>query len=214
MCTATRFASGSFSTVGGLYCTFDAFSGLDVRVEIHPGSNPAAQDYAVDTQGHRYPTTEKMWRGAFLSNAFRLLSLPACYIPCLNYRDFVFSKLERRFLAWAGEFIAAEARLAHAIPWELDTIDPRDVEVVQRIMHKYFFQYGRLEDAIRFFTPLLSARPVVAISLSSAYQARCGSEADAITVLLRSLKRDPLCVDLLLAQVRVRGRVNGMNRAS
>lgn len=199
---ASWYAGGSYTIVGGVYCSFDAFTGLDLRVEMHIGQNPGIKHFGIDTQGRTYPTTERMWRGAFVTSGLRLITMPAAYLTCMNARKVHVTSLETKFLQHTSEFILNESRIQRGVPWELETADTRDVDVLQRIIHKYFMQHGRIEDTIKFFTPLLASRPVAAIPLASAYAARTGAFADAITVLLRALKRDPLCVTLLIAQAQ------------
>ena len=65
-------ADKSHKVVSGLYCSYNAFSHLDMRVEVKiPGS---VESYCVDERGDRRVATDALWLETFLCGVLRALA--------------------------------------------------------------------------------------------------------------------------------------------
>lgn len=79
MYTPYTFAwrAGSWKIQSGTYCCYNAFTRVDVRVEVTmPGSVSA---YVLDTQGRRYGCDDRMWQEVLVSSVLRALSKPSSF---------------------------------------------------------------------------------------------------------------------------------------
>lgn len=62
---------GAYRIRGGAYCSFNAFSRVDVRVEVKiPGGVDA---YVVDIRGDRHEATPAIWQETYLSAILRAI---------------------------------------------------------------------------------------------------------------------------------------------
>lgn len=70
--------TGSWKIQSGTYCCYNAFTRVDVRVEVTmPGSVNA---YVLDAQGRRYGCDDRMWQEVLISSVLRALKKPSPFL--------------------------------------------------------------------------------------------------------------------------------------
>ncbi|KAH6574808.1 hypothetical protein BASA50_006830 [Batrachochytrium salamandrivorans] len=188
----------------GTYCCFNAFSRVDVRVEVKiPGG---VDSYVVDLRGDRHPITNAaIWQETFVSAVLRailddndepdgndghpLLGLRKIDpLPTLG--------TERRFLEaaaaefWKGWQLGSQPEVQVATPFSNHLTNG---------IFNYFKNSGRLSEAAKFFADLDSRDPDVAAILAKAYMGT-DEEIKAIHVLHDASKKHRATYSLLLVQ--------------
>ncbi|GMK57342.1 hypothetical protein CspeluHIS016_0401760 [Cutaneotrichosporon spelunceum] len=183
----------------GTYCCFNAFSRVDVRVEVRiPGGVDA---YVVDLRGERHEATPEIWQETYLSALLRAIR----YADDASYRLAGYRKLdpittvegEVRFLKAAEELFFNG--------WQLGS-DP-EVQVATVVSNhltagiiKYFSDSFRLERAANLFEKMYGRDPEVAALLSQSYIGM-NEEIKAVQVMNAALKQVPTSYPMLLTQV-------------
>ncbi|KAJ9097794.1 hypothetical protein QFC19_006662 [Naganishia cerealis] len=183
----------------GTYCCFNAFSRVDIRVDVKiPGGVEA---YVIDLRGERHEATPALWQETYLSAILRAIR----YADDASYRLAGYRKLdpitsiegEQRFLE------AAEALFFKG--WQLGS-DP-EVQVATVISNhltaglmKYFGDAFRLEKVVNLFSKLVEREPEVAALLAQSYFGM-NEEVKAIQILSTALHHNPQSYALLHAQV-------------
>ncbi|KAJ9120101.1 hypothetical protein QFC22_002999 [Naganishia vaughanmartiniae] len=183
----------------GTYCCFNAFSRVDVRVDVKiPGGVEA---YVIDLRGERHEATPALWQETYLSAILRAIR----YADDASYRLAGYRKLdpitsiegEQRFLE------AAEALFFKG--WQLGS-DP-EIQVATVISNhltaglmKYFGDAFRLERLVNLFSKLVEREPEVAALLAQSYFGM-NEEVKAIQILSTALHHNPQSYALLHAQV-------------
>lgn len=189
----------------GTFCCFNAFSRVDVRIEVKiPGTVEA---YIVDLKGERQVISgDKIWQELFLSSLLRAIlddsdepeSAEAGFVVGLRKLDpFTNPSVEKRFLEAAkDEFWKG---------WQLGT-DP-EVQIATYFSNhlsnglvKYFVGSGRVGEATKFFEELYPTEPEVGALLANMYLDN-DEEVKAVKTLYDSVKRQPTSYGLLLAQI-------------
>ncbi|KAJ9121067.1 hypothetical protein QFC24_005048 [Naganishia onofrii] len=183
----------------GTYCCFNAFSRVDVRVDVKiPGGVEA---YVIDLRGERHEATPALWQETYLSAILRAIR----YADDASYRLAGYRKLdpitsiegEQKFLE------AAEALFFKG--WQLGS-DP-EIQVATVISNhltaglmKYFGDAFRLERLVNLFSKLVEREPEVAALLAQSYFGM-NEEVKAIQILSTALHHNPQSYALLHAQV-------------
>ncbi|KND00333.1 uncharacterized protein SPPG_04655 [Spizellomyces punctatus DAOM BR117] len=189
----------------GTYCCYNAFSRVDVRVEVRiPGGVDA---YVVDMRGDRHPIENPaMWQETHVSAVLRTI-LDDNDEPDGNDGEPLLGlrkidplptlAAEKRFLeAAAGEFWKG---------WQLGTA-PEVQNATFCSNHltngvmKYFTEAGRPGEAAKFFQPLYEKDAEVGAVLARGYL-ETDEEIKAVEVLYQALKRQPMSHGLLLVQI-------------
>jgi len=86
--TAWIGSKSTFKLKGGVYCCFNAFSRVDLRVEVCiPGS---VQAYTVNARGERGEATPEIWQETYLSGVLRAI----LYADDPNYSLLGYRKLD------------------------------------------------------------------------------------------------------------------------
>ncbi|BEJ17282.1 hypothetical protein CspHIS471_0606830 [Cutaneotrichosporon sp. HIS471] len=198
--TPAWFGKGSGWRVRhGTYCCFNAFSRVDVRVEVRiPGGVDA---YVVDLRGERHEATPEIWQETYLAALLRAIR----YADDASYRLAGYRKLdpitsvegEVRFLKAAEELFFNG--------WQLGS-DP-EVQVATVVSNhltagifKYFADSFRLERAANLFEKMYARDPEVAALLAQSYIGM-NEEIKAVQVMNAALKQAPTSYPVLLAQV-------------
>ncbi|BEI94019.1 uncharacterized protein CcaverHIS019_0604780 [Cutaneotrichosporon cavernicola] len=198
--TPAWFGKGSGWRVRhGTYCCFNAFSRVDVRVEVRiPGGVDA---YVVDLRGERHEATPEIWQETYLAALLRAIR----YADDASYRLAGYRKLdpitsiegEVRFLKAAEELFFNG--------WQLGS-DP-EVQVATVVSNhltagifKYFADSFRLERAANLFEKMYGRDPEVAALLAQSYIGM-NEEIKAVQVMNAALKQAPTSYPVLLAQV-------------
>ncbi|KAJ3417087.1 hypothetical protein HDV05_006946 [Chytridiales sp. JEL 0842] len=189
----------------GTYCCFNAFSRVDVRVEVRiPGG---VESYVVDLRGDKHPITNPaIWQETFVSAILRSILDDNDEAdgndgqPLLGLRKLdplPTRQVETRFLE------AAKAEFWKG--WQLGT-DP-EVQVATYFSNhlsngimKYFRESNRLEEGTKFFASLYDKDPEVGAALARAHLQN-DEEIKAVQVLHDALKKHPLSYGLLMVQI-------------
>ncbi|KAJ3027208.1 UNVERIFIED_CONTAM: hypothetical protein HDU68_004258 [Siphonaria sp. JEL0065] len=192
----------------GTYCCFNAFSRVDVRVEVRiPGG---VESYIVDLRGDKHriidEAAQAIWQEAFVSAILRSIlddndepdgndGNPIMGLRKMDPLDTL--NAEKRFLEaaalefWKGWQLGTNPEVQIATPFSN--------HLTNGIL-KYFRDSGRLNQAAKFFEPLIAKDPVVGAVLASSYFGN-DNEVKGVKVLYESLKKNPSSYGLLLTQV-------------
>ncbi|KAJ3227800.1 hypothetical protein HK099_000054 [Clydaea vesicula] len=198
----------------GTYCSFDAFSRVDVRVEVRiPGG---VECHIIDLRGEKHAITNPaIWSETAVSSVLRALlddndepdgNEGAPLLGLRKLDPLPTPAAEKRFLeAASSEFWKASYSIDVRIGWQLGT-DP-DVQVATYFSNhlsngimKYFSESCRTAEAVKFFEPLFKRDPEVGAVLAKAYLAS-NQEISAVQCLYEALKKHPLSYGLLLVQI-------------
>ncbi|KAL1920801.1 uncharacterized protein VTP21DRAFT_11436 [Calcarisporiella thermophila] len=179
----------------GVYCCFNAFSRVDVRVEVKiPGG---VESYYIDLRGERHPTTPDIWQETYMSALLRSF----LYSDDRQHRTQGLRKLdpiqnidqENRFLEAASELFF-QAEKVGSEP-EIHVATPVNNYLVAGIF-KYFGDAFRLDKAVKVFEKAMETDPEIAALLAQAYL-RTDEEVKAIHVAHKALKMIPSSYPLL-----------------
>ncbi|KAJ3157715.1 hypothetical protein HDU89_000092 [Geranomyces variabilis] len=189
----------------GTYCCYNAFSRVDIRVEVRiPGGVDA---YAVDIRGDRHPIENTAtWQESHVSAVLRSIlddnEEPDGNDgePLLGLRKFdplPTLAAEKKFLEAAqGEFWKG---------WQLGT-EPEVQNATFCSNHltngiiKYFADAGRIGEAAKFFQAMYEKDAEVGAVLARVHL-DTDEEIKAVEVLYNALKRNPSSHGLLLVQI-------------
>ncbi|PCH44766.1 chaps-domain-containing protein [Wolfiporia cocos MD-104 SS10] len=196
------FSKGTVWKVrNGCYCCFNAFSRVDVRVDVKiPGGVNA---YIVDLRGERHelgPEAQEMWQETYLSAILRSI----LYSDDSGYWLDAYRKLdpittpegELRFLQ------AAEALFMKG--WQVGSEPEIQVATVvsnhlTTAIMKYFGDSGRYQHAANLFEKLSAREPEVSSLLARSYIGM-NEEVKAVQIMSAAIKQTPQSYTLLHAQ--------------
>ncbi|KAG0200942.1 hypothetical protein BGX28_006117 [Mortierella sp. GBA30] len=182
----------------GVYCCYNAFSRVDVRVEVKiPGG---VESYAVNVRGERQEATAAIWQETYVTAMLRSI----LYSDDANYRIPGFRKLdpipdveaEKRFFE-AAEQMFFRGWLLGSNP-EIQVPTVVNNHLTAAIM-KYCQESFRSDLAVKFFERLFKREPEVASLLAQSYIGT-DEELKAINVLYEALKQFPQSYALLHVQ--------------
>ncbi|CEP16892.1 hypothetical protein [Parasitella parasitica] len=191
--------SNSWRIRSGIYCCYNAFSRVDVRVEVKiPGG---VESYYVDVRGERHEATADIWQEAYLSAILRAI----LYSDDSYYRLAGYRKVD------PITSLTAEARFLEAVEtlfwkgWQLGS--KPEVQVATSVHNhlsdgvmKYFSDSFRYEPAIELFSKLHKHDPDVGSLLAKAYIGQ-NEEIKAVKVLYEDLKLSSMSFPLLHTQI-------------
>ncbi|OCF75922.1 ChAPs family protein [Kwoniella mangroviensis CBS 8886] len=182
----------------GTYCCFNAFSRVDMRVDVKiPGGVDA---YVVDLRGDKHAATPELWQETYLSALLRAIR----YADDASYRLAGYRKLdpittpeaEARFLK------AAEALFFKG--WQLGS-DP-EIQVATVVTNhltsavlKYFQDSFRLDRAANLFERMMVNEPEVAALVARSYIGM-NEEIKAVKTMHSALSSNPQSYPILHAQ--------------
>lgn len=181
---ATWLAS-PYHVVQGTYCCFNAFSRIDVRVEVRiPGGVNA---YVVDLRGVRHAPSPEVWQEVYLSALLRSIH----YADDPNYRLSGYRKLdpisspedEHRFVQAAENLFFQGWQLGSDPEIQVATVVKN--HLAQGIF-KYFGQANRMELAVNLFEKLYAREPECATLVAQAYLLM-NEEIKAVAVMHEAL---------------------------
>ncbi|KAI6021655.1 hypothetical protein PISMIDRAFT_673903 [Pisolithus microcarpus 441] len=182
----------------GCYCCFNAFSRVDVRVDVKiPGGVNA---YVVDLRGERHEATPEIWQETYMSALLRAILYsddPSYWLDAYRKLDpITSSEGEVRFLQ------AAEALFMKG--WQVGS-DP-EVQVATVVSNhltagilKYFGGSGRWQQAANLFEKLSAREPEVASLLARSYLGM-NEEVKAVQIMSNAIKHTPRSYTLLHVQ--------------
>ncbi|RXW16835.1 hypothetical protein EST38_g9027 [Candolleomyces aberdarensis] len=182
----------------GCYCCFNAFSRVDMRVDVKiPGGVKA---YVVDLRGEQHEATQEVWQETYVSALLRAI----LYSDDPTYTLEAYRKLdpittaegELRFLQ------AAEALFSKG--WQVGS-DP-EIQVATVVSNhltagimKYFGESGRFQQAANMFEKLAVHEPEVSSLLARSYIGM-NEEVKAVQIMSNYIKQTPQSYTLLHAQ--------------
>ncbi|CAB4377542.1 unnamed protein product [Rhizophagus irregularis] len=190
--------SSAWRIRSGVYCCFNAFSRVDVRVEVKiPGG---VESYVMDLRGEKHEATPDIWQETYISALLRSI----LYSDDVNYRLAGFRKLD------PIPNIEAEAHFLEAAEqlffkgWQLGS-DP-EIQVATVVSNhltagimKYFSENFRYERAVNLFEKLYLRDPEVASLLAQAYIGM-DEEIKSVNILYGALKQNSMSYALLHVQ--------------
>ncbi|KAI8359142.1 Chs5p-Arf1p-binding proteins-domain-containing protein [Blakeslea trispora] len=191
--------SNAWRIRSGIYCCFNAFSRVDVRVEVKiPGG---VESYYVDVRGERHEATGAIWQETYLSAVLRaILYSDDSYYRLAGYRkkDPIPNLVgEQHFLEavqalfWRGWQLGSSP--------EIQTATVVHNHLTSGVM-KYFGDSFRYEPAIELYKKLSKKDPEVGALLAQSYIGQ-NKEIKAVNVLNDELKRMPMSYPLLHVQI-------------
>ncbi|GAA5828882.1 hypothetical protein JCM3766R1_003852 [Sporobolomyces carnicolor] len=204
---STAGAKSAWKIRGGAFCSFNAFSRVDVRVEVKiPGGVEA---YVVDVRGERHEATPQMWQEVYLSAVLRAI----LYADDANYRLAGFRKLDPITSPDAELKFIAAAEHAFFKGWQLGS-EP-EIQVATVVSNhltsglmKYFGDSFRYGPAVNLFEKLVVKDGEVACLLAQSYLGM-NEEVKAVRVLQSALQNHPQSYSLLHVQcdfLRTKGK--------
>lgn len=194
---------------GGVYCCFNAFSRVDLRVEVCiPGT---VLTYVVNARGERLEATPEIWQETYLSAVLRAI----LYTDDANYRLAGYRKLdpiptmehEFRFLLAAENLFFKGWQLGSEPEIQVATIVNNHLSAG---ILKYFGESSRYEQAVNLFEKLWAREPEVAALVAKSYLGM-NQEVKAVQIMHRSLQQNPHNYVLLHVQcdfLREKGKLD------
>lgn len=199
--------STAWKVKNGCYCCFNAFSRVDIRVDVKiPGGVVA---YVVDLRGERHEATPEIWQETYLSALLRAILYsddPTYWLEAYRKLDPITTiEGELRFLQ------AAEALFMKG--WQVGS-DP-EIQVATVVSNhltagvmKYFGDSGRCQPAANLFEKLAAREPEIASLLAKSYIGM-NEEVKAVQIMSAAMKHTPHSYTLLHVQsdfLRSKGR--------
>ncbi|KAI0056611.1 chaps-domain-containing protein [Artomyces pyxidatus] len=197
--TQAWFSKGpTWKVKNGCYCCFNAFSRVDVRVDVKiPGGVVA---YVIDLRGERHEASPEIWQETYLSALLRAILYsddPTYWLDAYRRLDPITTPdAELRFLQ------AAEALFMKG--WQVGS-DP-EIQVATVVSNhltagimKYFGDSGRYQYAANLFEKLAAREPEVASLLAKAYIGM-NEEVKAVQIMANAMKQTPQSYLLLHTQ--------------
>ncbi|RPA92633.1 chaps-domain-containing protein [Choiromyces venosus 120613-1] len=188
----------SWRITTGIYCCYNAFSRVDMRVEVKiPGSVEA---YAVDERGEKRMASETLWLETYLCGVLRAFSYADDQqnriVGCRRFNPITSTEAEHKFLD------AAERLFFRG--WQLGS-DP-EIQVPNVVSNyltsgllTYIHTTGRFASGVNLFEKLRSKEPEVA-SLLARVLIDADEEVKAVSLLYETIKLLPLDSSLLDVQ--------------
>ncbi|KAH9932203.1 chaps-domain-containing protein [Fomitopsis serialis] len=196
------FSKGSAWKVrNGCYCCFNAFSRVDVRVDVKiPGGVNA---YIVDLRGERHDLTQDMqdmWQEVYLSAILRSILYSddsAYWLDAYRKVDPITTpESELRFLQ-AAEALFNKGWQVGSEP-EIQVATVVSNHLTSAIM-KYFGDSGRFQHAANLFEKLSAKEPELSSLLARSYIGM-NEEVKAVQIMAAAVKQTPQSYTLLHAQ--------------
>ncbi|KZT00654.1 chaps-domain-containing protein [Laetiporus sulphureus 93-53] len=199
------FSKGSAWKVRhGCYCCFNAFSRVDVRVDVKiPGGVNA---YIIDLRGERHELTadagQDMWQETYLSAILRAVLYSddsAYWLDAYRKLDPITTpEGELRFLQ------SAEALFMKGEGWQVGSEPEIQVATVvsnhlTSAIMKYFGDSGRYQYAANLFEKLSAKEPEISSLLARSYIGM-NEEVKAVQIMAAAIKQTPQSYTLLHAQ--------------
>ncbi|KAH7882320.1 Chs5p-Arf1p-binding proteins-domain-containing protein [Phlebopus sp. FC_14] len=190
--------SATWKVRNGCYCCFNAFSRVDIRVDVKiPGGVHA---YVVDLRGERHEATPEIWQETYVSALLRAILYsddPTYWLDAYRKLDpITSSEGEVRFLQ------AVEALFMKG--WQVGS-DP-EIQVATVVSNhltagviKYFGDSGRYQQAANLFEKLSAREPEVASLLAKSYIGM-NEEVKAVQIMSAAIKHIPHSYTLLHVQ--------------
>ncbi|WVR09529.1 hypothetical protein IAU60_006597 [Kwoniella sp. DSM 27419] len=182
----------------GTYCCFNAFSRVDMRVDVKiPGGVDA---YVVDLRGDKHAATLALWQETYLSALLRAVR----YADDASYRLAGYRKLDPITTPEAEERFLKAAEALFFKGWQLGS-DP-EIQVATVVTNhltsaviKYFQDSYRLDRAANLFEKMMAREPEVASLLAKSYIGM-NEEIKAVKIMHSALAANPQSYPVLHTQ--------------
>ncbi|KII91307.1 hypothetical protein PLICRDRAFT_135393 [Plicaturopsis crispa FD-325 SS-3] len=199
--------SATWKVRSGCYCCFNAFSRVDIRVDVKiPGGVKA---WVIDLRGERHEPTPEIWQETYVSALLRAILYsddPTYHLDAYRKLDPITTlEGELRFLQ------AVEALFLKG--WQVGS-DP-EIQVATVVSNhltagvmKYFGDSGRYQQPANLFEKLSAREPEIASLLAQSYIGM-NEEVKAVQIMSVALKQTPQSYTLLHVQcdfLRSKGR--------
>ncbi|KAI5795423.1 Chs5p-Arf1p-binding proteins-domain-containing protein [Peziza echinospora] len=197
----------SWKITTGIYCCYNAFSRVDMRVEVKiPGGVDA---YAVDERGEKRVATEALWLETYLCGVLRAFSYADeqsnRIIGCRRFNPITSTEAEHRFLD-AAERLFFKGWQLGSDP-EIQVPNVVSNHLTNGLLH-YIHTTGRFASGVNLFEKLRSKEPEVA-SLLAKVQIDGDEEVKAVSLLYDTIKilpMDAACLDVQAQFCMSKGR--------
>ncbi|THH26900.1 hypothetical protein EUX98_g7293 [Antrodiella citrinella] len=193
------FTKGSgWKVRSGCYCCFNAFSRVDVRVDVKiPGGvNP----YVVDLRGERHEATPEIWLETYLSGMLRSILYsddPTYWLDAYRKLDPVRAPDEEMKFLRAAEALFTKGWQVGSDP-EIQVATVVSNHLTNAIM-KYFGDAGRFQHAANLFEKVIGKEPEVSSLLAKSYIGM-HQEVRAVQIMAAAMKQNPQSYTLLHVQ--------------
>ncbi|EIN08929.1 chaps family protein [Punctularia strigosozonata HHB-11173 SS5] len=199
--------SAAWKIKNGSYCCFNAFSRVDVRVDVRiPGGVHA---YVIDLRGERHEATPEIWQETYVSAILRAVLYsddPTYWIDAWRKLDPITTpEGELRFLQ-AAEHLFMKGWQVGSDP-EIQVATVVSNHLTAAIM-KYFGDSFRWQQAANLFEKISARDPEVASLLAKSYLGM-NEEVKAVQIMSAAMKQTPQSYTLLHVQcdyLRSKGR--------
>ncbi|KAF8651829.1 hypothetical protein AX16_004654 [Volvariella volvacea WC 439] len=188
----------SWKVRNGTYCCFNAFSRVDIRVDVKiPGGVNA---YVIDLRGERHEASPEIWLETYMSALLRAILYsddPTYFLEAYRKLDPITTpEGELRFLS-AAEVLFSKGWQVGSDP-EIQVATVVSNHLTAGIM-KYFGDSGRYQQAANLFEKLSAKEPEVASLLARSYIGM-NEEVKAVQIMANAIKQTPQSYTLLHAQ--------------
>ncbi|KAJ5103496.1 hypothetical protein N7532_004025 [Penicillium argentinense] len=188
--------------VSGIYCCYNAFSHLDMRVEVKiPGS---LESYCIDERGDKRVATEALWLETFLCAVLRAYQYAddgsgdaiKKIVGVRRFNPVTNTEMEHKFLDAAEKLFFLGRQLSS----DPETQVPNTVtnHLTSGIL-KYIYTTGRYTSGINLFEKLRT-RDVEVSSLLARVQLMADEEVQAVRLMYDALQDVPMDYSLLDCQ--------------
>ncbi|KAJ5577669.1 uncharacterized protein N7459_006633 [Penicillium hispanicum] len=188
--------------VSGIYCCYNAFSHLDMRVEVKiPGS---LESYCIDERGDKRVATEALWLETFLCAVLRAYLYAddgsgdsiKKIVGVRRFNPVTNTEMEHKFLDAAEKLFFLGRQLSS----DPETQVPNTVcnHLTSGIL-KYIYTTGRYTSGINLFEKLRT-RDVEVSSLLARVQLMADEEVQAVRLMYDALQDVPMDYSLLDCQ--------------
>ncbi|OJJ44296.1 hypothetical protein ASPZODRAFT_121526 [Penicilliopsis zonata CBS 506.65] len=188
--------------VSGIYCCYNAFSHLDMRVEVKiPGS---LESYCIDERGDKRVATEALWLETFLCGVLRAYSYAddgsgdaiRKIVGVRRFNPVTNTEMEHKFLDAAEKLFFLGRQLSS----DPETQVPNTVSNhLTSGLLKYIYTTGRYASGINLFEKLRT-RDVEVSSLLARVLTMADEEVQAVRLLYDALQDVPMDYALLDCQ--------------
>jgi Chs5-Arf1p-binding protein BUD7/BCH1 len=195
-------ADKTHKVVSGLYCCYNAFSHLDMRVEVKiPGS---VESYCVDERGDRRVATEPLWLETFLCGVLRAYSYSddgtgdtiKRIIGVRRFNPIINTELEHRFFEAAEKLFFSGRQLGSDPEIQIPNVVSNHLTAG---LLKYIKTTGRYTSGVNLFEKLRT-KDVEVSSLLARVLLDGDEEIQAVRLLHDSLQDVPMDYALLDCQ--------------
>lgn len=195
-------ADKSHKVVSGLYCCYNAFSHLDMRVEVKiPGG---VESYCVDERGDRRVATDELWLETFLCSVLRAYSYGddgsgdtiKKIIGVRRFNPVTSTEMEHKFFAAAEKLFFSGRQLGSDPEIQIPNVVSNHLTAG---LLKYIMTTGRYTSGINLFQKLRE-KDVEVSSLLSQVLVEGDEEVQAVRLLHDSIQDLPMDYALLDCQ--------------